>query len=63
MDGDDLDDDLNTVLFGRALVLVAGLDKARQQLGERLFAAGPDVGQAFPADFSVPEATCKAVSP
>ena len=37
VDGDDLDDDLNTVLFGRALVLVAGLDKARQQLGERLF--------------------------
>lgn len=34
-----------------------------EQLGERLFAAGPEVGQAFPADFSVPKATCKAVSP
>ncbi|MDT3671767.1 MAG: hypothetical protein ROZ37_15735 [Aromatoleum sp.] len=35
--GDDLDDDLSTVLFGRPLVLVAGLDKARQHLGGRLF--------------------------
>jgi hypothetical protein len=34
-----------------------------EQLGERLFAASPDVGQAWPAAFSVPEATCKAVSP
>lgn len=34
-----------------------------EQLGERLFAARPDVGQAWPAAFSVPEATCKAVSP
>jgi hypothetical protein len=37
VDGDDLDDDLNTVLYGRDLVLVAGLDKARQHLGERPF--------------------------
>lgn len=37
VDGDDLDEDLNTVLFGRALVLVSGLDKARRHLGERLF--------------------------
>lgn len=37
VDGDDLDENLNTVLFGRALVLVSGLDKARRFLGERLF--------------------------
>lgn len=34
-----------------------------EQVGERLFVARPDVGQAWPADFSVPEANCKAVSP
>ncbi|MCK0513230.1 hypothetical protein [Aromatoleum buckelii] len=37
VDGDGLDDDLNTVLFGRALVLVAGLDNARKHLGGRPF--------------------------
>lgn len=34
-----------------------------EQLGERLFAARPDLGQAWPADFSVPEADCRVVSP
>jgi hypothetical protein len=34
-----------------------------EQVGDRLFAAGPDVGQAWPATFSVPKATCKAVAP
>lgn len=37
VDGDGLDDDLKTVLFGRPLVLVAGLDRAREHFGERLF--------------------------
>lgn len=34
-----------------------------EQLGERLFAAPPDVGQAWPAAFSVPAADCRVVSP
>jgi hypothetical protein len=34
-----------------------------EQVGERLFAGGPDVGETWPASFSVPEATCEVVSP
>jgi hypothetical protein len=34
-----------------------------EQVGDRLFAGGPDVGQTWPATFSVPEATCEVASP
>jgi hypothetical protein len=34
-----------------------------EQVGDRLFAAGPDVGQTWPATFSVPEAACEVGSP
>jgi hypothetical protein len=30
-----------------------------EQVGDRLFAGGPDVGQIWPATFSVPQATCE----
>jgi hypothetical protein len=34
-----------------------------EQVGDRLIAGGPDVGQTWPATFSVPEATCEVASP
>jgi hypothetical protein len=34
-----------------------------EQVGDRLFAARPDVGQSWLATFSLPEATCEVTSP